>query len=322
MLPVSVRSHFPKLSDARISRRLGVAVVLAGLGAVFGLHCQERPNASAGVYRFVDDLGREISLSQPVHRVVTLAPNLTEMVFAAGAGDRLVGVSTADDYPAAISGLPRFSAFPLNVEAVAALEPDLVLATDQVNSSAYEEAFRAAGIPVAYLSFPGLEDVWVGVERVGSLLGTAERAKGVADSLRAVVGSVRIGSREGDSAYVLVLVGDEVLYAFGSESYLNDVVTAAGAQSLTSRLPGAAATLSEEWVLQANPDVIVGTFGPDYEPSRLVALHPAWESLPAVRPGNLCLVDPDWLLRPGPRLALGAQAIARCVARWRAARGA
>lgn len=260
---------------------------------------------------FTDDLGRTVALPDSVARAVTLAPNLTEIVYAAGAGAKLVGAGHPDDYPPEVASLPRFSVFPLDFEAVAALRPDLVLATNHVNSPRTAETFEALGIPLAFLSFESLQDVIRGVRTAGRLLGTAEEAEATADSLERRVARLRDRTDDlQERPSVLFLIGDDVLYSFGRESYIHELIALAGGRSVMEDVASVAPVLNDEFVLARRPDVIVGAWGEDYAPERLLALHPTWDVVPAVRSGRVYGVDPDLFLRPGPRLVDAAYALA------------
>jgi iron complex transport system substrate-binding protein len=260
-----------------------------------------------------DALGRTVELERPVERVVSLAPNLTEIAFAAGGGSRLVAVTTADDYPPAVDTLDRVSALPVDFEAVAAADPDLVLATDQVNPPGDTETFAALDVPIYFFSFGSLTDVFDAIRRMGTLLGTEAAATDTARALERRV--ARLEGRTDSLATserprVLVLVGDDTLYSFGEESYVHRLVELAGGRSVTDTLDASAPTLSEEFVLTARPDVIIGAWGADYDPSRLLELHPTWDVVPAVRNNRVYSLPPSLLLRPGPRLVEGARRVA------------
>lgn len=258
-----------------------------------------------------DDLDRRVALERPIERVVTLAPNLTEIVFAAGAGPRLVGVTTADDYPPAVDSLPRFGALPVDFEAITALHPDLVLATDQVNTPRDAAVFESLAIPVYFFSFHTVDDVLASIRTTGRLLGTAAEADATADSLQHTLDRLRTRTRDvAQRPRVLFLVDDETLYAFGAESYIHTLIELAGGHSITADIDAQAPTLSEEYVLGHRPDVIIGAFGADYDPGRLLALHPAWDVVPAVANERVYGLEPDLVLRPGPRLVEGARQMA------------
>lgn len=284
-----------------------VAIVAVAVG-LLGCDTNDAPAPDA----LTDDLEREIDLAPPAERVVSLAPNLTEVAFAAGAGDRLVGVTTADDYPPAVDTLEQVSAIPIDFEAVVALEPDLILATDQINAPRDAETFEGLDIPVYFFSFDTVDDVWRGIRTMGDLLGTPEKAHATADSLEHAMGALRSQTASVDERpRVLFLVGDDTLYAFGASSYVHTLIEAAGGRSITDDIETEAPTLSEEYVLAEAPDVIIGSFGADYDPDRLLELHPAWDEVPAIKNDRVYSLNPSIVNRPGPRLVEGAHQMAQ-----------
>ncbi|GIV62191.1 ABC transporter substrate-binding protein [Rhodocaloribacter litoris] len=285
--------------------------LLLFLLAAWSAGCGDHTAPPAGTLRFTDDLGRTVALERPVRRVVTVAPSLTEIVFAAGAGDRLVGVTTADDHPPAVDTLPRFSALPVNFEAVAALQPDVVLATSQINNPRDAETFAALGIPMVFFSFRTLDDVTRVLRSVGMLLDTGPAAEAAADSLERRIAALRARTDTLSSRpRVLFLIGDETLFAFGAGSYIHTLIALAGGASVTADLTTEAPILSDEFVLTARPDVIAGAFGEDYDPARLLERHPTWHVVPAVQAGRIYGLPPALFLRPGPRLVEGAYRLA------------
>ena len=276
-----------------------------------GLECG-RPEPEPSAAAFTDDLGRTVRLAQPVERVMTLAPNLTEVVFAAGAGAKLPAVSTADDWPPAIDSLPRYSTFPMDFEAIAAFDPDVLLATDQINAPRDADTFADLGIPTFFFSFENLADVARSIRAAGALLGTEAHADAAADSLEAAFATLQ-NRTSGVAAKPLVLLlnGDRTLYAFGEGSYTHDLIRLAGGTSVTADLATPAPVLSEEFVLTAKPDVIIGAFGEGYDVANLLALYPTWDVVPAVRDGRVYSLHGDFFQRPGPRLLEGARRMAR-----------
>jgi len=254
-----------------------------------------------------DALGRAVTFRHPPARVLPLAPNLTEVAFAVGAGDRIAAVSPSDDYPEAVASLPRFSTFPLDPEAVVALEPDLLLATDQVNHPADVASFADLGIPTYFFSFVRVADVPAALRTAGALLGGD--GEPAARDFEARVDSVRRAVEGRPRPRTLLLVGDDVLYAFGRHSYASEAVRLAGGDNLTDAFAGQAATLSDEWVLERAPEVVVVLVEP-YDPARLLERHPTWRNVPAVRDGRVYGLDPDLVSRPGPRLAEGIARLA------------
>ncbi|MFP4227708.1 MAG: ABC transporter substrate-binding protein [Salinivenus sp.] len=277
-----------------------VALVLSGCGDT------EDPESPT---RLTDDLGRTVEVNRPVERVVSLAPNLTELAFAAGAGHTLVAVTSSDDYPPAVDSIDHVSALPVDFEALARREPDLVLATDQVNEPGDTDTFASLDLPVYFFSFSSLTDVFESIERMGTLLGTEQVAQDSARALRRRAETLRSQTADLSSEErprVLVLIGDETLYSFGQDSYIHTLVDMAGGRSVTDSLDADAPTLTEEYVLTEKPDVIVGAWGTDYDPDRLEELHPTWDVVPALQNDRVYSLPEDLLLRPGPRLVDGA----------------
>lgn len=292
----------------RLSALIPVTVLQRLVWASLLLAAGCGPPPSGGGRTLVDDLGRSVVLPDTVFRVVSLAPSVTELAVAAGAGLRLVAVTDADTYPPAVLALPTVQALPLDFEAVVALRPDLVLASDQVNDPRDAERLRALDIPTWFSAVDSFEGLFQAIERLGTVFGTEAEAGETVDSLRRQLSLLPPPPADGGPG-VLVLIGDETLFAFGRGSYVHEIVARAGGRSLTAGFETRAPVLSEEFVLDAAPDVIVGAFGPDYDPSRLRALHPAWSTVPAIRDGRIFSLHPDLLLRPGPRLVEAARVL-------------
>ncbi|MDT0631885.1 ABC transporter substrate-binding protein [Rubrivirga sp. S365] len=278
-------------------------LVLAALVAVAGC----RADAPGGV---ADDLGRAVDLDATPRSVLPLAPNVTELVVAAAGADRLAGVAVADDFPPAVTGLPRFQSYPLDTEAVVALDPDLAVGSDDVNPTDQADGLAALGVPTYLFAFDEVADVPRALRTLDTLLassGGAAAAAAFEDRVRAVERAVRSYSRP----RVLLLVGDESLYAFGRDSHASELVRLAGGDNVTDAFPGRAAQPSEEAILEAAPEVVVVLGGADYDAERLFEKHPAFLDLPAVRSGRVYGLDADLVSRAGPRLAEGLERLAR-----------
>ncbi len=283
---------------------------------ILGIACRpasERTDASSDSTRiaFTDDLQRTVYVPATIDRIIPLAPSITEALFAAGAGRQVIAVSHADDFPPAIDSLPHFSSLPVDFEAIVALQPDLVIATDEVNNPRDAHLFESLGIPIVYFSFDGWPDVPRVIRRLGALTGNeaaADREAGAledrASYLTQQLDTVQTRPR------VLFLIGDDALFAFGEGSYIHDIIRMSGGESLTASIETRAPVLSEEFVLTSRPDVIAGTFGEDNE---LLIHHPAFDALPAIVNGRVCTLSPSLVLRPGPRLLDGAAELAACL---------
>lgn len=307
--PLSSLSSVSSASSMARSFRSDLLLLVLLLGAGCG-----EGSSDEAAQTVTDDLGRTVSLDEPARRVVSLAPNLTEIVYAAGAGSSLVAITSSGDYPPPVDTLPHVSALPIDFEAVTAQEPDLVLATDQINAPNDAETFEALGLPLYFFSFDSLDDILESIRTTGRLLGTEAAARDSAAALERAIERLRAqtGSLPNEQRpRVLVLVGDDTLYSFGRGSYVHTLVELAGGRSITADIENQAPTLSEEYVLTQKPDVIVGLWGSDYDPSRLLDLHPSWDIVPAIQNGRVYSLPASLIARPTPRVLQGARQLAR-----------
>ncbi len=303
--------HAPPLPSPLALRKL--AVVLLLWSSLLGHGCTSTESGNAKTVLVTDDLGRQVAVPTIVERVVTLAPSVTELVFIAGAGSRVAGVTTADNYPPATQELPRFSALPIDFEAVLQLKADLVLASDQVNSPQDASTLAAVGPPVFFVGVRTLDDVMRGVLTAGRLLGTATRAAIAADSLAASIRALRaLTDTVHQRPRTLVLVSPGTLYSFGQGSYMHSLIALAGGASVTEDHSSSAPVLSDEFVLSHLPEVIfVGAAAADdILREAILEHHPTFDVVPATVAHRVYGIDGDLLFRPGPRLVEGAWQLA------------
>lgn len=285
------------------------SLLILALLTLVGTACQSTGPPEGTEVVLTDATGRSVPLGLPVERVLSLAPNLTEIVYAVGGGDRLAATSQADNFPPEAGDLPQFSTFPLDHERIVELRPGLLLATDEINSPTDADALAEVGIPTYFFSFSNIASIPAAMRLAGELLGAdGEPAAAV---FEATIDSVRAAVAGRSKPRTLLLIGDDVLYAFGRESFASEAVRAAGGDNLTDAFEGRAAVLSDEFVLEAEPNVIIVlTDDADYTSEQLLAKHPAWKIVPAVRNGRVHPIHPDLLSRPGPRLTLGLAQLA------------
>jgi len=276
----------------------------------------DKPQTAAenGEIQLVDGLGRLFAFNEPARRAVTIAPGATEVVFAAGGFDRLIGVSNVDDFPQSVTSLPQFSVLPMDFEAIVALEPDLVLASSQVNDPHNADMFDELNIPVYYLDTSSWSSVHASIRNVGILLGTEPQAIAAQTALDTRVEDLKKRTTTlADRPRGIFLVSNVTSYSFGADSYVQDVLDWAGIESLTKDHESPAPVLSDEWVLIEDPDVIIGTFPSDFTPTDLPQHHASWERLQAVEKGTVFSIEPNLISRPGPRNVDAAYQIAKHV---------
>jgi len=264
-----------------------------------------------------DGLGREVTLEAAPGRVISLAPANTEILFAVGAGDQVVGVTEYCNYPPEAQEREQiggFSAKTISVEAVVALEPDLVFSVGEIHQPVIE-ALEGVGIPVVALPATTFDDVYANLELVGRLTGHEEEAGQVVATMKARVEAVEVvvaGIPQEERPAVFWEVWDEPLMTAGPATFMGQVIEMAGGVNIFGDVTEDYPQISVEGVVDRNPALILG---PDTHGDKLtaeqVSERPGWGEIDAVREGRIHLIDGDIVSRAGPRLADGLEAIVK-----------
>ena len=256
---------------------------------------------------FKDDGGREVRLKGPARRIVTLAPHATEMLYAAGAGDRLIGTVEYSDYPPAAKKVPRVGSYDrFDLEAISALKPDLVIAWETGNPAAPVEKIRALGLTV-YASQPNrMEDVAGQLERLGQLAGTEVVANQAAEHFRQRLAGLRAANAGKPKVRVFYQIWKAPLMTVGGPQIISSAIELCGGENVFGKLSQMAPTVSVEAVLEADPEAIVATGMGDARPEWLDDWN-KWPRMTAVKRGNLFHIHPDLMQRHTPRILDGAE---------------
>ena len=276
------------------------------------------PAAAADAFpvTVVDDEGTEITIEQMPQRIISLAPSSTETVFALGAGDRLVGGTDFDDYPAEAAELTDVATYTgVIMEQVVALEPDLVLAAGNFFTPPDDIAkLRELGYTVAVLYAPDVDTVLADIELIGTAIGASDAAQEMSALMAAQMDAIAAqAATAGSTPTVFYELGAEPeIYAPAPDSFLADMIERAGGEPITTRDPALWSIPLEELVV-ADPEIIVlgdANYGtcPD-----AVADRAGWDGLTAVVNGDVRPVDDVPITRPGPRLAQGLASLARAI---------
>lgn len=254
---------------------------------------------------FKDDTGREIRLKGPARRIVALAPHIAENLFAAGAGDRLVGTVDYSDYPPAAKAVPRVGGYSrVDLEAVAALKPDLVLAWESGNNMPQVDKLRALGLTV-HVSQPNtMDSVADDLERLGKLAGTEASAIRAADSFRFRLAELRQANAGKPPVRTFYQIWKTPLMTVGGPQIISDAIKLCGGDNVFGHLKQMAPNVSVEAVLEANPEAIVATGMGDAKPEWLHDWD-KWTRMTAVARGNLFHINPDIMQRHTPRILDG-----------------
>ncbi len=272
------------------------------------LLCSQAAHATVEV---IDDSGKTVRLAAPARRIVSLAPHATELVFAAGAGRRLVAVASYSDWPPEARALPDIGGYQtLDLERIIAMKPELVIGWISGNPAAQIDKLRRLGIPV-FLSEPRhVADIASNLERIGSLGGSETEARRVAAQFRARIEALQGRYAALPPVRLFYQIWSEPLMTLAGDHILNEVFTLCGGENVFRKLAPLVPTVGEEAVLKAAPEVILAPSEPGIADNGL-ARWEKWKSLPAVARGNLLPVDGNLLNRSGPRLAEGAESVCR-----------
>lgn len=262
-----------------------------------------------------DDTGRTVTLNAPAKRIVSLAPHATELLFAAGAGGAIVGVTEFSDYPEQarrIASVGNGQSYDL--ERILALKPDLVVGWHTGTAAGQLARLEALGIPV-YRSEPRSYDAIAGsLEALGRLGGNAGGGKAAADAFRTRLEGLRERYRDRSRMTVFYQIWRAPLMTLNGSHLVSSALQLCGGDNVFAALPQLTPTVSEEAVIKADPQAIIASTG---EQSDVLAGWKRFDGMRAVRHGNLLTVDGSLLNRAGPRVLDGTEQLCRLLDRVR-----
>jgi iron complex transport system substrate-binding protein len=251
-----------------------------------------------------DDDGNTVTVQKPAQRVISLAPHVTEMLFAAGGGSHVVGVVAYSDFPEAAKQVQQVgSNRELDLERIIALKPDLFVVWRHGSSERQIEMVRKLGVPVYHSEPHKLEDIPAGLLKLGQLMGTDAVARPAAADLSRQLAGLRAKYANRAPVRSFYQVWDKPLYTLNGEHIVSDALRLCGGENIFARLPITAPVVSIEGVLQENPEAIFATAEKNYGG---VSMWKPYASLSAVRNDNLFTIDGNLLNRAGPRMIAGA----------------
>lgn len=299
-------------SIARFARAsIKLVAVLVLLAAVY-------PRAVLAEIAVTDDRLATIRLQTPAMRIVSLAPHITELLFAAGAGNQVIGVVSHSDFPPAALAIPQLGSYKsINYEALLGLQPDLVVAWHSGNGAEIIARLRELGLTV-YVNEPRtLPHVARALRDLGQLTGNAEIASGAADRFEARLNALEVRYQQRRLVSVFYQVWDQPLTTLNGKHLISDVIRLCGGHNVFNDALVLAPQISVESVIRANPQVIVASGMGESRPEWL-DMWEDWPSIDAVRDRQLYFVPPDLLQRHTPRVLDGAELLCRHLDKTRA----
>ncbi|MEA4909529.1 MAG: cobalamin-binding protein [Chloroflexi bacterium] len=278
--------------------------------------CAPTAAAPAAIH-VTDGLDRTVDLAGPAQKIVSIAPSNTEILFAIGAGEQVIGRDDLSDYPAEATGLPSIggSLGDINLEEITHLQPDLVLAAE-INTPEQVKALEDLGLVVYSLSNPTtLEELYANLEKVGQLTGREKEAADLSAALQARVAAVDQALEGVEDRplvfYELDSTDPAKPWTAGAGTFIDQLIQRAGGENVTGGQTDPWFQLSQEQLILDNPEVILlgdAAYGVTYEQ---VAARPGWDAIQAVQTGQVFPFDDDLTSRPGPRLVDGLVQLAK-----------
>lgn len=256
-----------------------------------------------------DAARKTLELAEPARRIVSLAPHVSELLFEIGAGGQLVGAVQFSDYPEAAKLVPRVGDYKnLDLEALLALEPDLVIGWLSGNRSSHIEQIRRLGIPVFLTEPRRLRQIPELMRALGELSGRSAAAARVASRFETELDALRNAHQNAPSVRVFFQAWAQPLMTLNGDHLVSDAIRLCGGENVFADLPMLAPTVTVEAVLNADPQLIV-TGGVGKVRSRWLEAWKSWPQLQAVKNRHLYLIDPDLLQRPTSRIVKGIRAL-------------
>ncbi|MDN5293077.1 MAG: cobalamin transport system substrate-binding protein [Eubacteriales bacterium] len=263
-----------------------------------------------------DASGREVKIEKEPARIVSLTPSNTEIIFALGLGDKLVGVTKWDKYPPEVKNKKVVGDLNPSAEKVMELNPDLVVASPSLNKNAVE-ALRQAGVTVLTVEANTMADVNDSIMLIAKATNRVEEGKKLIAKIDAKIKEIteKVAKvKKEERPRVFIEVGSEPLFTAGKNTYLHDLVEKAGGINVAADV-NSWAQYSEEKVVEKNPDVIIATEGyyiPDLKEK--IKARPGWQNIKAVKENRIVTdIDPDLINHPGPRVAEALEAVAKAL---------
>lgn len=263
--------------------------------------------AGAQPVSVTDDAGRTVTLARPAQRMIAIAPSLAELVFAAGAGSRLVGVARYSDFPPAVRGIPQVGdALRVDVERIVSLKPDLVLAWQSGNRTGDYERLERLGYPVFVAEPRRLADIPRALRAIGALAGTRPEAESAARGFEDGIRALRARHAKAAPVRVFYVIWAKPFMTVNGAHMISDVIGLCGGTNVFGDVAQLTPTVSLEAIIAARPEVVLG--GASAGGERAFAAQ--WrEALAPLRELPALYVDPDVIQRQTPRILEGARAV-------------
>lgn len=270
-------------------------------------------NETSKAFTIVDDYGRAVTIDGIPQRIVSVAPTPTEILFAVGAGGQVVGVDDYSDYPAEAANLSKVGSYTLNIEAIVALQPDLIVASDLVPRAQLEQ-LSSQGIPYVLFADRTIEDVFKTIRLAGVITGHVSEADSLASALSERVDAVKAKTLAPNVTTPKVYVEYYPMWTYGPGSFGDDLISIAGGINVAHNASSEYPEVTNEYIIAQNPEVIVYTTGVMSTTTKYsIVTRPGWENISAVETDHIYSIDDNLLSRYGPRIVDGLEQLAAII---------
>lgn len=261
--------------------------------------------------KVMDDADRTVSLQQPAQRIVSLAPHITELLFAIGAGPQIVGTTHYSDYPAAANQIPRIGGYDkVNLEKIVTLQPDLIVAWQSGNNARTNQRLEQMGYAVYYSEPETLTDIAKAMANLGKLVGNPSKGEAARDDFLQRYNGLKAQHHQQRPLKIYYEVWQNPRYTLGGSHFTREIFMLCGATNIFADVQEKAPIVSLEAIISRNPDVILT--GQRHGDENLQALRNHWQQWPqiaAVKQAQIYYVDADIFTRSSPRAIEAAEAL-------------
>jgi iron complex transport system substrate-binding protein len=293
-----------------LQKRFFFALIFACLLVFSGCKgANQAKQIDAPTREITDDLGRRVKIPEKVERAVSLAPNLTEIVFSVGAGERLVGVTSFCNYPEEAKKIQKIGdTMTPNIENIIALKPQIVFVSTASQIETFTKTLDEQGIVYFVTNPQNLDGIYKSINQIGDVFGKTEKAREVVENLQKRVAEVEAKTEKSPRVKTFVQIDREALYTVGRDSFITDLIHRAGGASVTADVATAYPTLNKETAFALNPEAIILSESPNN-----LTPNDVFKNSPAVKNAKVFKVNADIISRPAPRIVDALEQIARAL---------
>lgn len=267
--------------------------------------------ARAAPVTLVDDAGQRVNLPAPARRIISLAPHVTELLYAAGAGGKIVGTVEYSDYPVEAKGLPRVGDNQrLDLERILAMRPDVIVVWLHGSAQRQLDQLRRLGLPMYYSEPKKLADIGPAIEALGQLAGTQAVAAQAAGQYRERLAQLTRRNAGKSTVKVFFQIWDQPLMSINNSHLISDAMHVCGGRNVFGALPALVPTVDLEAVIAADPEAIIAT-GADAARPPWLDEWKRWQRISAVQRNNLFFIPPDLITRHAPRVLDGVELLCK-----------